>query len=64
MVMTQEFELGGYPKEHLVSDLMLRNFGSSFSGCIAEVAWNEESAQLSDFTSYHHENVFSCSAVL
>ncbi|KAF4523249.1 hypothetical protein B566_EDAN006872 [Ephemera danica] len=52
--------LGGFPESRLVHEASLGHFKSPLTGCIAELSWDDESAMLSEFTSYPHSNVTPC----
>ncbi|XP_065345545.1 protein eyes shut [Cloeon dipterum] len=59
---TLNIVIGGTPEESPAAQSVSHFFSSSYQGCVAELGWNDETAQLSDFPSYQHKNVYSCNA--
>ncbi|CAB3370293.1 Hypothetical predicted protein [Cloeon dipterum] len=59
---TLNIVIGGTPEKSPAAQNVFNFFSSSYQGCVAELGWNDETAQLSDFPSYHHKNVYSCNA--
>ncbi|XP_059484239.1 protein eyes shut-like, partial [Neocloeon triangulifer] len=59
---TLTFIVGGFPNNHPTANSIARFFDSTFQGCVSELGWNDETAQLSEYATYHHNNVFSCNS--
>ncbi|XP_068084858.1 protein eyes shut [Anabrus simplex] len=53
------FYLGGFPEQYNVSKETRGMFFTTFSGCVGELAWSEDTV-ITDFSHFQGENIGSC----